>query len=65
MHPLLLYSLVMSSFSRDFMSLEIDYLKYQHCFNSHSAWFSDGRKSILVDFLFEIYLIKEVKEIGK
>ena len=47
--------LVMSHFSRDYMKTEIDQLKYQQCFNlltcvrnSHSAWFLDGRLSILV-----------------
>ena len=46
--------LVMSPFSRDYMKMEIDLLKYQQFFNlftcvqySHSAWFLDGRTSIL------------------
>ena len=45
-------SLVMSLFSRDYIKTEI---KYQQCFNLlarvqylHSAWFLDGRTSILV-----------------
>ena len=48
-------SLVMSLFSRDYMKTEIDQIKYQQCFNwltrvqnSQSAWFLDGRTSILV-----------------
>ena len=50
-------SLVMSLFSRDYMKMEIDLvqLKYEQCFNrftcvqnSHSAWFLDGRTSILI-----------------
>ena len=51
-------SLVMSPFSRDYMKTEIDQIKYQQCFNcftraqnSHSAWFLDGRTSILVMFI--------------
>ena len=47
--------LVMSHFSHDYMKMEIDQLKYQQYFNlltcvqnSHSAWFLDGRTSILV-----------------
>ena len=51
-------SLVMSPFSRDYMKTEIDQIKYQQCFNrftrvqnSHSAWFLDGRTSILVIIL--------------
>ena len=48
-------SLVTSLFSRDYIKTEIDQLKYQQYFNllarvqySHSAWFLDGRTSILV-----------------
>ena len=48
-------SLVMSLFSRDFIKTEI---VYQYCFNvlkyvqySHSAWFLDGRTSILVNIM--------------
>ena len=48
-------SLVMSTFSGDFIKMEIEQLKYQQCFNlftcvqySHSTWFLDGRTSILV-----------------
>ena len=48
-------SLVMSPFSHDYMKTKIDQLKYQQCFdwftceqNSHSAWFLDGKTSILV-----------------
>ena len=48
-------SLVMSLFSCDYIKTEIDYIKYQQCFNLlarvqylHSAWFLDGRTSILV-----------------
>ena len=49
-------SLVMSLFSCDYIKMEIDYvIKYQQCFNLltsvqylHSAWFLDGRTSILV-----------------
>ena len=45
-----MYSLVMSLFSRDYIIMEIDKLKYQQCFNflkcvqynSLSAWFLDG-----------------------
>jgi len=47
-------SLVMSLFLRDYIKTETD-LKYQQCFNlltrvqySHSAWFLDGRTSVLV-----------------
>ena len=43
-------SLVMSLFSRDYIKMEMDQLKYQQCFNLlarvqqlHSAWFLDGR----------------------
>ena len=50
-------SLVMSFFSRDYIKREI---KYQQCFNMlarvqylHSAWFLDGRTSILVDYAFK------------
>ena len=50
-------SLVMSLFSRDYIKMEIDQLKYQQCFNLlarvqqlYSAWFLDGRTSILVFF---------------
>ena len=50
--------LVMSPFSRNYMKTEIHQLKYQQCFrniftcvqNLHSAWFLDGRTSILVLF---------------
>ena len=48
--------LVMSFFSCDYIKTEIDYLRYQQCFNlltrvqySHSTWFLDGRTSMLVD----------------
>ena len=53
-------SLVTRSFSRDLKKTEIDLFKYKQCFNlinnylnvysiySHSAWFLDGRTSILV-----------------
>ena len=48
-------SLVMSLFSHDYIKTEIYLLKYQQCFNlltsvqySHSAWFLDGRASILI-----------------
>ena len=48
-------SLMMSLFSRDYIKTEIDQLKYQQFFNlitcvqySQSAWFLDGRTSILV-----------------
>ena len=51
-------SLVMSLFSLDYIKMEIFYLKYWQCFNlltslqySHSAWFLDGKTSILVNFL--------------
>ena len=47
--------LVMILFSREYIKMEIDKLKYQQCFNlltsvqySHSAWFLDGRTLILV-----------------
>ena len=45
----------MSLFSRDYIKMEIDYLKYRQCFNLLkcvqyllSAWFLDGRTSTLV-----------------
>ena len=41
------YTLVMSPFSHNFIKTKIDY-NYNHCFNSHSAWFLDGRTSIHV-----------------
>jgi len=43
-----MHSLVMSPSSHDFIKMDIDKLKYQQCFNSQSAWFLDGRTSILV-----------------
>ena len=57
-------SLVMSLFSRDYIKKEIDQLKYQQCFNlltsvqySHSAWFLDGRTSILVIYVIDPYFL--------
>ena len=48
-------SLVMDLFSCDYIKVEIDSLRYQQCFNllkciqySNSAWFLDGRTSLLV-----------------
>jgi len=45
----------MSLFSCDYIKTQIDSLKYQQCFNllakvqySHSAWFLDGKTSLLV-----------------
>ena len=56
-------SLVMSPFSRDYMKTEIDQLKYQQCFewftcvqNLHSAWFLDGRTSILAMRVINLFL---------
>ena len=46
---------VFLSFSHDYIKKEIDYIKYQQCFNLlarvqylHRAWFLDGGTSILV-----------------
>ena len=57
-------SLVMSLFSHDYIETEIDLLKYQQFFNLltsvqylHSAWFLDGRTSILF-FTYEVETIK-------
>ena len=48
-------SLLLSLFSCDYIKAEIDKLKYRQCFNllkcvqyPHSAWFLDGRTSVLV-----------------
>ena len=45
-----MHSVVMSPFLHDFIKADglIQVCSYQECFNSHSAWFLDGRTSILV-----------------
>jgi len=46
-------------FSHDYIKMDIDQLKYQQCFNLltsvHSAWFLDGKTSVLVYFNFTLY----------
>ena len=58
-----------SLFPGDFIKTEIDLLKYQQCFNAlkcvqylYSAWFLDGRTSILsITFCLNISFCSQIK----